>query len=93
MPDPTPKSAELAALVERATPGNWCIEEPMDHEQWIVEDGKDSYEWRVIAGCPWSDDRSDIPRKQQVANAAFIVWCRNNADLLIEALKRMETGQ
>jgi len=54
------------------TPGPWAVEEPMDHELWIVEDGKEAYEWRVIAGCPWPDEPRDIPRKQVEANARLI---------------------
>lgn len=59
-------------MVGSFTKGPWEIQEPMDHELWIVEAGKQSFEWRVIAGLPWPDEKSDIPRKQVEANARLI---------------------
>lgn len=51
------------------TPGPFDVESPMDDELWIVEAGKESYEWRVIASLPFPDERGDIPRSQVIANA------------------------
>lgn len=53
------------------TPGPFEIESPMDDELWIVEDGKEAYEWRVIASLPLPSEKGDIPRKQVQANAAL----------------------
>lgn len=65
-PSPTANAQDVTAT---HTPGPWEVESPMDGELWIVEAGKQAYEWRVIAGCPFPDERSDIPRKQVEANA------------------------
>lgn len=100
MPDPTPKSAELAALVGRATPGPWRIipydcgdDRVPDHTPMI--DGPEEYDaavihWDGFKQRYWSSAHGD--ERVIDANAAFIVWCRNNVDLIIEALKRMETS-
>lgn len=54
------------------TKGPWTVEEPMDHELWIVEAGKEAYEWRVIAGLPWPSEKGDISRPEVKANASLI---------------------
>ena len=64
---------ELRALSEKATKGDWEVQEPIDIGLMIVEAGKEAYEWRGIADLLFPDDRDDIPRKQVIANAAFIV--------------------
>jgi len=38
------------------TPGPWNIETPMEHEFWIVQSGKETYEWFPIATCPLPDE-------------------------------------
>ena len=58
------------------TPGDWAIEEPMDAEFWIVEAGKATHEWRIIATLPWPDEPGDIPMAQVRANAALIVGAK-----------------
>ena len=63
---------QLKSDREAGTDGPWSSDNPMDHEIWIVEDGKQAYDWRVIAGLPWPENRSDITRKQQSHNARRI---------------------
>jgi len=63
----------LDALSEKATQGEWEVQEPIDIGLMIVEAGKEAYEWRGIADLLFPDERGDIPRKQVIANAAFIV--------------------
>ena len=68
------------------TPGPWAVQEPMDHELWIVEDGKEAYEWRVIAGLPWPSEKGDIARKQVEANARLIAASPD----MLEALEQID---
>ena len=73
----------LTDLKQGHTSGPWEVEQPMDHELWIVEAGKEAYEWRVIAGCPFPDEKGDISRQQVEANARLIAA----APELLEALQ------
>lgn len=59
----------MATEIPQHTPGPWSVEDPMDHELMILESGKEAYEWRTIAGCPWPTERGDISRRQVEANA------------------------
>lgn len=90
-PQPTNDLEALAAKLEElavlATPGDWEVEDPMDHELWIVEAGKQAYDWRVIAGLPLPDERKDIPRKQVKANADLIALLHNNMPTILTALR------
>ena len=77
----------LRALAPVVTPGDWEVKEPMDHGLRIVEAGKETYEWRFIAGLPWPDGHEGIPRKAVEANAALIVALRNALPAIIAALE------
>lgn len=74
------KHEELRELHEAATPGPWCVEEPMDQELWIVQDGLETYDWYPLATCPWPDDGEGVPRKAVKANADLITHLRNNVE-------------
>ena len=78
---------ELKAKLVGTTAGAWEVENPMDHELWIVEAGKETYEWRTIAGLPYPSERGEIPRKQVEANAEFIAWEKTNAARILRALE------
>ena len=75
------------------TPGPWEVESPMDHELWIVEAGKQAYEWRVIAGCPWPDDIGGISRKQVKANAHLIAAAPDMRDALVGLAPILATAE
>lgn len=83
----------LRQLDAEATPGPLCVEDPMEHELWIVEDGKEAYEWRVIAGFPCPDEHGDVPRKQVRANAELYVLLRNHLPQIIAALELDKAAQ
>lgn len=83
-------AATLEALAAKVTPGEWEVEQPLDHELWLVEAGLPNPEWRVISGLPFPDEKGDIPKRQVEANAALIVALRNNLPTIITALKAME---
>ena len=70
-------------MLSDMTKGPWTVEQPMDHELWIVVDGLQSYDWAPIATLPLSEDRDDIPEKQVHANAQAI----SALPELIEALR------
>ncbi|WP_159975812.1 hypothetical protein [Novosphingobium sp. 18052] len=53
------------------TPGPFAVEEPLDGELWIVEAGKDAWDWRVVASLPFPSSTGDISRAQVKANAAL----------------------
>jgi hypothetical protein len=59
---------------QQHTPGPWTIETPMGEETpWIVEAGKQSYEWHCIAIVPIEpEDEDDLPIPQARANARLI---------------------
>jgi len=63
------------------TPGPWIVEDPLGPEAlWIVEAGKQTYEWRCIAMVcqddPTNDEDRDpvapITEAEQIANARLI---------------------
>lgn len=66
------------------TPGPWSAETPMDDSIWIVEDGRQVYDWRVIATLYFPENRGEIPRKQVEANALLIAAAPD----LLEALQK-----
>lgn len=68
------------------TPGPWTIETPMgDDDPWIVEAGKQSYEWHCIAIVPCGqEDEDDLPVVEARANARLIA----SAPTLSAALER-----
>jgi len=82
------------------TPTPWCVEDPMGPDQlWLVEAGKQTYEWRCIAivasDDPINDEDRDsvepISMAEMEANAAFIVKACNNHDALVDALRTLDT--
>jgi hypothetical protein len=81
----------MRELAERATPGPWCVEDPMDFELAIVEAGKQSYEWRFIASCslPESDDDQAFTGREVHANAAYIAAA--NPKTILALLAELET--
>lgn len=77
----------------RHTPTPWCVETPMgDETPWIVEAGKETYEWRCIAMVSSDDpinseDRDPVKpilEPEAAANAAFIVRACNSHDELVK---------
>lgn len=68
------------------TPGPFAVESPMDDSLWIVEAGKQAYEWRVIASLPFPDERGDILRTQVIANARPFAA----SDVMLAALRGLE---
>lgn len=92
------KSEELAALVERATPGPWRQErDPCDGKDYesLITLPSARNTWVAHTEHNWREadyGERKISWKEAQVNAALIVWCRNNADLIVEALKRMEVG-
>lgn len=68
--------------MSKHTPGPYSVESPMDDCLWIVEAGKQPYEWRVIATLPFPDERGDIPRTQVIANARLFAA----SDVMLKAL-------
>lgn len=81
------------------TAGPWAVEDPMgaDIGLWIVEAGKQTYEWRCIAlvcqDDPTNDEDRDPVRPitggEQEANAAFIIRACNSYDDLVKALEEI----
>lgn len=65
------------------TPGPFAIESPMNDGLWIVEAGKEAYEWRVIAALPFPSEKGDIPRKQVVANANLFAASKDMLNALL----------
>lgn len=89
----TPDNLEdLRKLAEAATPGPWCVEDPLDETLSIVEAGKQTYEWRFIANCSIPDeDDHDFTFREVKANAAFIAACDPSTILaLIERVRAAE---
>lgn len=83
------KSEELAALVERATLGPW--EGDNSTISWWIDAPKDKSRCWIsghLGAHTWHEPEA---RMAALVDRDFIVWCRNNADTIIEALKRMET--
>lgn len=80
-------AVELRAKLTGTTAGAWEVENPMDHELWIVEAGKETYDWRTIAGFPYPSERHEIPRKQVEANAEFVAWVKTHAARILAALE------
>lgn len=78
------------------TPGRWTIEDPMGPENlWIVEAGKQTYEWRCIAMVPHDDNEEDdggprISAEMQRANAALLVNAKRLYDALADVLSAVE---
>jgi hypothetical protein len=56
------------------TPGPWCVEDPMAPESlWVVQAGKESYEWFAIAVCDMPDEDDHLFVSAEVhANARLI---------------------
>lgn len=81
-----------AAQTPGWTPGLWGIQEPMDEGLWIVEAGKEAYEWRVIASCPWPDEPGDIPRNRVKANARLIAAAPDMATAAIALLEVLDAS-
>lgn len=82
---------ELLALAGKATPGEWCVENPLDETLSIVESGKQTYEWRFIANCTMPDeDDHDFTGREVKANAAYIAACNPaNITALCNAVKEL----
>lgn len=77
-------------MATKHTPGPWCIETPMGEDTpWIVEAGKQSYEWHCIAMVPVSqDNEDDLPVPVAKANARLIAA----APEMLAALKAILAG-
>lgn len=72
------------------TPGPRAVETPMgDDNPWIVEDGKEVYDWRCLAIVPWGKLECDVPRPEAEANACLI----RAAPDLYEAVKPLLTSR
>lgn len=77
----------LEALAEKATPGPWELECPIDDDNpWIVEAGKPTYEWRCLAMVTKSGD--GINATEGSANGDLVIGLRNNATELLAAARR-----
>jgi hypothetical protein len=87
--------AELERLAKAATPGEWGVEDPMDHCLTIVSNpAAPVYDWKWIATCNWPDEDDHLVTSAEVkANAAFIA-ATNPATILklIEAARQGPTG-
>lgn len=82
--------------MSKHTPLPWEVETPMgDDTPWIVETGKEAYEWRMIAMTASSGDGNEseddppVSRTEAMANAEFIVLACNTHDDLVKALERI----
>lgn len=64
----------LEGLAKAATPGEWGVEDPMDHCLTIVSNPADPvYDWKWIATCDWPDEDEHLVTSREVkANAAYI---------------------
>lgn len=67
------------------TQGPWTVEDPMEHELWIVQANKAAYEWRIIASIPKGDLEDGFPQEVVEANARLIAA----APCLLAALKAL----
>lgn len=66
------------------TPGPWTIEDPMGEAiPWIVEAGKETYEWRCLAMVPC--DEHKMPLAEAKANLKVI----KAAPTMVEALLKV----
>ena len=88
MTSPMREAAERALeLDKRATAGPWGIDDP--NTECVIVEGSSPYEYIADASFCRGDD---IPREQEVADAAFIAAAREGypqlARWLIEALDR-----
>lgn len=83
----TSNHAETANDRPGFTPGPWCIEDPMAPESlWIVQAGKQTYEWWPIAVCNMPDEEDHLFTGAEVnANATLIAA----APALYKALKTL----
>ena len=70
-------TGKLRAVIAKATPGEWAWETPMgEHCPWIVQGGKQAYEWKPLATL--GDCIEDGPNPHSKAfravqgNAAYI---------------------
>jgi len=67
------------------TAGEWCIEDPMGDEYWIVQAGKQAYEWEPLAAISKRPDKnSGITIKQAKANADLMVCAPEMLALLVK---------
>jgi len=80
--------------MSKHTPTPWEIQDPMCDDLWLVETGKETYEWRCIASVQATpaDEGSPLSRAEMWANAAFIVKAVNSHDALVKALERIARG-
>jgi hypothetical protein len=64
---------ELRDVAEKATQGEWSVEDPLADTLSIVEAAKETYEWRFIANCTMPDeDDHDFTGSEVKANAKHI---------------------
>lgn len=73
-PNPLEAVERLEALARAATPGQWGVEDPMDHCLTIVSNPSEPvYDWKWVATCDWPDEDDHLITSREVkANAAFI---------------------
>ena len=86
--------SKIKEALERATPGPWCIEDPMAPESvWIVQAGKETYEWWPIAVCNLPDEEGHLFTGSEVhANARLIALLSpENVKALIGEVERLQS--
>lgn len=76
---------------DKHTPLPWAIEDPMCDDLWIVEAGKEPYEWRCIASVQATppDEGLELSRVEMHANAALIVRSVHSLPALVKALEEI----
>jgi hypothetical protein len=88
--DTTPD--ELRELLEKATKGDWGVEDPMDHCLTIVANPDDpGYDWGLVAHCDWpGEDDHNLTSAEVKANAALIVAMKRALPALLDAQAEAE---